>query len=92
MDHSKIPVCHVAPLIEGPGSVGRPLLARPGTWSNQPSNYTYFFQRGRVKLGTTADHYTPREADCGHTITVVVRASNAHGYALASAANGITIV
>jgi hypothetical protein len=57
-----------------------------GTWTNEPTSYTYQWERcnatgGECKAisGATSSKYTPVEADVEHTLVVKVMAKNAGG-------------
>jgi streptogramin lyase len=82
-----------------PGTVPvGPLQAVPeeatvGTWSNEPSSYSYQWQRCTgsggecVNLsGATTSVYTPVAADVGHALVVRVTASNSFGSTVAGSA------
>jgi hypothetical protein len=65
-----------APSVVGIPAVGRPLTAKPGTWTrNAGTEFTYTWKRGATVVGTGAT-YTPTAADFGQQLNVVVRALN----------------
>jgi streptogramin lyase len=64
-----------------------------GTWTNEPTGYTYQWERcnatgGECKeiSGATSSTYTPVEADVEHTLVVKVTAKNSEGSNSASSA------
>jgi hypothetical protein len=65
------------PTISGTPQVGDALTASPGTWSNQPTSYTYQWDRCSNGTctpidGATGTAYTPVTADVGDTLLVYV--------------------
>ena len=81
------PVNTAPPAIAGEAEVGEALTADHGTWSGTgPLTYEYqwqrcdFFGNNCVDIaGATDDSYTLTDDDAGHTITVVVTATNSAG-------------
>ncbi|MFL5964845.1 MAG: hypothetical protein ACJ757_18385 [Gaiellaceae bacterium] len=81
------------PQISGTAKEGVTLTASNGTWSNTPTSYDYQWRRcasdgtacGDI-AGATKQTYTVVAADIGHTLRVVVTASNADGKASATSA------
>jgi hypothetical protein len=81
------------PSISGTPKVGSTQTADNGTWSNTPTSFDYQWQRcasdgtacGDITAGTTKT-YTPVSGDVGHTLRVVVTATNADGKASATSA------
>src|SRR5258708_24962143 len=79
------------PQISGTAKEGETLTASNGTWSNTPTSYAYQWRRcasdgttcGDI-TGATKQTYTVATADIGHTLRVVVTASNADGKASAT--------
>jgi hypothetical protein len=76
------------PAITGTTSVGQTLSASEGTWSNDPVLFTYEWEdcgptgsTCTAISGATSSSYATQAADVGHTIRVVVTASNAGGSA-----------
>jgi hypothetical protein len=74
------------PQISGTAKEGETLTASNGTWSNAPTSYDYQWRRcasdGRACgdiTGATKQTYVVVAADVGHTLRVVVTASNADG-------------
>jgi hypothetical protein len=88
------PVNSVPPSVTGDPADGVTLTADPGTWTGTPTiDYEYQWQRCDADGancedldGETGETYTPGPGDIGHTITVVVTATNAGGEATESAA------
>ena len=76
-----------APLIEGEAAIGGTLTATPGGWlGNEAISYTYQWQRCDLYgadceaiSGADEASYAPSEADAGHTLRVLVGASEAEG-------------
>jgi hypothetical protein len=82
-----------APTVTGTAKEGSTLTAAEGTWSNSPTSFTYQWQRcasdgtGCGDLAAaTSKTYTLVAGDVGHTVRVVVTASNADGKASATSA------
>ena len=79
------------PTINGTAQDGQILTASPGAWSGTtPISYAYQWQRCDTSggncaniSGATATTYTVVSADVGHTLIIVVTASNAGGRASA---------
>jgi hypothetical protein len=79
------------PQISGTAKEGETLTASNGTWSNTPTSYAYQWRRcasdgtacGDI-TGATKQTYPVLAADIGHTLRVVVTASNADGKASAT--------
>jgi hypothetical protein len=80
------PVNSGLPSISGTTRQGRTLTASHGSWSGSPS-YTYQWRRcnsagascGNVGSASTSTSYTLGSADVGHTIRVLVTATNPGG-------------
>jgi hypothetical protein len=80
-----------APSISGSPKAGSTQTADNGTWSNTPTSFAYQWQRcasdgtacGDIIAGTTKT-YTAASGDVGHTLRVVVTATNADGKASAT--------
>jgi hypothetical protein len=71
----------VQPSISGTPAPGQTLQVSPGSWSQTPTGYGYYWQRcnanGRVCAAianATAAAYTVTAADAGHTLVAVVQA------------------
>jgi hypothetical protein len=80
------PVNTSAPTISGMPVAGKTLLGSRGTWTNNPTSYSYHWARcaangGNCSLiaGATSVQYTLTSADVGHTIRFRVDATNAAG-------------
>jgi hypothetical protein len=79
------------PTVSGQAQVGEELTANNGTWANNPTTYTYQWQRcnsdgsscGAID-GATGKTYGVRSADESRTLRVVVTARNADGAASAA--------
>jgi hypothetical protein len=81
-----VPNDQVAPTISGTAQQGQTLTASPGTWSNNPTGYTYQWERCSSTgtncvdiAGATATTYRAGGADVGSTLIVQVVAANAGG-------------
>lgn len=88
-----------APSISGTTAYGSTLTASNGTWSGNPTGYTYQWQRASTSTGTysnisgaTSQTYSVATADIGNYLKVSVTATNAGGSnsALSSASSQIT--
>ena len=81
------------PTISGTAKSGEKLTANNGTWSNNPTSFTYQWQRcasdgrscGDIN-GANSQSYSVGNADVGHALRVVVTAANADGHASATSA------
>jgi hypothetical protein len=81
------------PSISGSLIVGGTLTAAPGTWTNSPTSFSYQWvecntsgTKCTVIPGATGSAYNITTSDIGHTIRVLVTASNASGHASVVAA------
>ena len=88
-----------APSISGTTAYGSTLTASNGTWSGNPTGYTYQWQRASTSTGSysnisgaTSQTYSVATADIGNYLKVNVTATNAGGSnsALSSASSQIT--
>ena len=82
-----------APTITGTPKAGQVLTANPGSWSGNPTSYTYQWQRCDADVascsnvvGATSKTYTATSADVGFRLRVRVTAHNAKGSATATSA------
>jgi hypothetical protein len=81
------------PTIAGTAREGQTLTASDGTWSNSPTSFSFQWQRcgsdgtgcGDI-TGATSKTYVAVIGDVGHTLRVVVTATNADGKASANSA------
>jgi hypothetical protein len=87
------PVSTVPPAIIGTAVEGQPLQASSGSWSESPTSYAYQWQLCSAAgeacadiAAATASSFTVPAHDRGHTLRVVVTASNAGGSTSASSA------
>jgi hypothetical protein len=85
------PLDIAAPAVNGSAVENQTLSASPGTWSGSPTSYAYQWQdcnaAGEACVnvsGAKSSSYGLTAGDVGHTIRVVVTASNAGGSAVAS--------
>ena len=92
------PVNTLPPNVSGMPQVGQKLVASTGNWSGtQPITYAYQWQQCGASggscgpiAGATSSSYIAAGSDVGHTLRVVVTASNADGTASStSAATGV---
>ena len=94
------PVNSVPPSITGDPADGVRLTAGPGTWTGTPAiDFDYQWQRCAADgtacediTGATRTTYTPGPGDIGHTITVVVTATNAGGEVTSAAGEPTELV
>jgi hypothetical protein len=83
------PLNTILPAISGTVQVGQTLSATNGTWTNNPTSFTYQWNRSGAPIGgATASTYVPVSADVGSTLTVTVVATN--GFGPSSAASAAT--
>jgi len=82
------------PTITGKAVVGEELTASRGTWTGGARSYAYQWRRCDVTgegcgdvVGATGSSYGVREADFGHTMRVVVTATNLAGSTAATSDN-----
>ena len=76
-----IPANSTVPTISGTAQVGQTLTATTGTWTNNPTSFTYRWNRaGTAISGATVSSYVPVTADIGNTLTVSVTAANTGGF------------
>jgi len=89
-----------APTVSGSPTVGGTLTAGPGKWSNNPTGFSYQWadcdasgQHCTVIPGATGSTYNVASSDLGHTIRVIVTATNGGGHGAAvSPATGVVTV
>jgi Subtilase family len=78
------------PTIAGSAQTGQVLTAAPGTWSGAPTAFAYQWQRcessggGCQTLSATGASYELTATDVGHTLRVIVTASNPAGHQAAT--------
>jgi hypothetical protein len=82
-----------APTISGTPKVGQELTANEGTWTANPTGFSYQWQRCDADVatctsvaGATGKTYGVRLADLGYRLRVAVTARNAKGSATANSA------
>lgn len=85
------PVNSSLPMVTGFTGIGTTLTGTSGTWYNSPTSYAYVWQRCDASGGScspipsaTASTYLVQAADSGHTILVVVTATNGQGTGIAA--------
>src|SRR3984893_14778379 len=77
-----VPTNSSVPTISGTAQVGQTLTATTGTWTHNPTSFTYQWKRaGTAVGGATASTYVPVAADVGNTLMVAVGATNSGGCA-----------
>ena len=91
-----VPTSTSPPTVSGISQQGRTLVESHGTWTGNPSSFTYQWEScggsGCTAIpGATGQAYAPTAADVGQTIAVVERATNNGGIS-APAASGRTAV
>ena len=75
-----IPTNSAVPTISGTAQVGQTLTATTGTWTHNPTSFTYQWKRAGTSIsGATASTYVPVTGDVGNTLTVSVVATNSGG-------------
>lgn len=84
------PVNSSAPTLTGTPALGQTLTCSTGTWSNNPSGYTYTWLRdGSAIAGQASSMYVVQSADQAHSISCQVTASaEAGGYTISSLPSG----
>jgi len=83
--HPPVPQDTVVPVVTGTAKAGNQLSCSAGQWANDPTSYTYQWDRdGTAVLGAAAQQYTVQASDEGTTITCSVFAANAGGQSVAS--------
>ena len=87
------------PTVSGTAEEGKTLSASTGTWSGNPTSYSYQWKNCNALgesctnvAGATASSYKLTAGDVGHTLRVVVTASNAGGSGEATSAASATVV
>ena len=76
-----VPVNISIPTISGIAKVGQTLTATTGTWTHNPTSFTYQWKRAGTPIsGATASTYVPVTGDVGNTLTVSVVAANSGGF------------
>lgn len=69
-----------APTLSGTPAVGQTLTCAPGTWSGNPSGFSYSWLRNGVPIaGQSGSTYVVQSADQGHSISCAVTAANIGG-------------
>ncbi len=93
------PTLSATATITGTTTVGQTLTAGQGSWTNSPVLYAYVWEdcdAGGANCvpiaGATASSYMLASADAGHTIRVVVTASNGGGSASSTSAATAAVV
>ena len=77
---SAVPVETAPPVISGTPQEGQNVSCLTGSWTNNPTSFTYAWQRaGAAVSGATDSSYTLTSADVGQAITCTVLALNSVG-------------
>jgi hypothetical protein len=81
------------PVISGSTLVGSVLTVTiNGTWSNDPTSYTYQWYRGATPIPSqTTASYTTQQADIGSALTCQVFANNSGGGSAPATSNSIVV-
>ena len=94
-----VPVNTVLPSVSGTAEEGKTLSASTGTWSGSPTSYAYQWEdcnalgEGCSSVsGAMASSYKLAAGDVGHTVRVVVSATNEGGSTPASSAATAVVV
>jgi hypothetical protein len=92
------PTNTAAPAISGTAQQGSTLNISDGTWTNNPTSFAYKWEDCNTSgasctaiSGATSVNYTLAAGDVGHTIRVVVSASNAGGSGSATSSQTATV-
>ena len=93
------PTNTVLPVVSGTAEEGMTLTASTGTWTGSPTSYAYQWEDCNasgascsVISGATASTRVLATSDVGHTLRVVVKATNAGGSGEAVSAASATVV
>ena len=94
-----VPVNLTAPNIAGTAEKGQTLVESHGTWTNEPTTYTYKWERCNgageecaLITGAENETYQATTADVGHTLRVEEIAANAGGESLATPSSATAAV
>lgn len=94
----RLPVEQVAPMITGEATPGSLMRASPGSWTQEPTEFSYQWQlcdglgAGCANIaGANASVYFLGQADVGGTVRVVVSASNLAGSSSATSAPSLVV-
>ncbi len=87
------PTSSSPPVISGTAEAGQTLTSSTGTWTGSPTEFSYQWQQCEASgkscsgiTGATGSSYALASRDVGHTIRVVVTATNAGGSTAADSA------
>jgi hypothetical protein len=86
------------PKITGIAQQGQTLTVTTGSWDNNPTSFDYHWQdcdqngQNCADTGTDADTYTLGQSDVGHTVQVLVTATNISGPSTPVASNQTAVV
>ena len=91
------PTSTMAPVASGSAKRGQVVTVNAGSWTDNPTSYTYAWQRntgsGWVAIaGATAANYTVTSTDVNAKLRVLVTAKNAIGSSTATASNELGAV
>ena len=89
---SGAPVGTKPPTIIGQGKARQVLRCQPGSWTGNPTKYTYqWYRDGTPLAGATSATYTVQTIDEGTTLTCVVIAANSTGSSQPATSGGLAI-
>ena len=93
------PVGEAPPTLSGEAAIGQTLTESHGTWSSNPSSYTYQWEDCDPRAAqcapipdATAQSYVVRTSDSGHRIRVTETASNASGVSAPAPSQATAVV
>jgi hypothetical protein len=86
------PVNVTPPVVTGIQAVGATLTCSTGTWTGDPTSFTYTWSRdGTPIAGATHSTYTVQSIDAGQTLTCTVSAGNGAGTAAGVASRQVPV-
>ena len=89
---AQAPVNKTPPVISGTPRARAVLTCSNGTWSNNPTRFTYQWSRDRTPIeGATGATYTVQTSDEQLTLTCAVSAFNAGGQGAPAVSRGVTV-
>jgi hypothetical protein len=87
-----VPVLTAAPRIAGSAGAGHRLTCETGTWTQNPTSFTYGWSRNGTPIaGAKRATYVVQPIDEGNTLTCTVTASNAAGRSAPATSAGIRV-
>jgi len=80
------------PFVSGDGTVGATLNCTMGTWTGEPTGYSYkWMADGTTTAEGPAADYTVGAGDAGKNVTCIVTATNAEGSTEAPPSNAVAV-